>query len=354
MTILCGFSTNFATLLIARTGLALAEGIVPMAVVSIICDLAPARLVPRASALFMAAPFLGSGAALLLGGPALTILDAYKDIPIPLVGQFEPWRGLFWSLGLIGLGLGLGLPWLVREPVRRSTGIETDSTLSVLPFLHIHLKFVTILFASTSMFLVAAYTVYAWMPTYMIRMQGISPSQAGLSVGSIFIIAGIGGCVFGSWIMGRGTTGYEMSHVVRMMFRLQLGMWPPLIMLPFAPTPSIALTLLGIEFFLMAAGLSSAITPAALFAPPALRGRILAVAGLTNSVIGGLGPMAVGAINDFVLGTPDRIDLSLAVTFASACMVGISIGPLALRLAIDFDKRRILAAEPNAFRPQEL
>ena len=114
---------------------------------------------------------------------------------------------------------------------------------------------------------------------------------------------------------------------------------PPLILMALAPSATITLILLIVSFFLLTSGLSSALTPFAMFGPAGQRGQFLALAGLVESVIGGLGPMAVGAINDFILRTPDRIGLSLAIIFALSGSIGVLTGRISVRLAVAMDDR---------------
>jgi len=337
MTLLCGLAQNFGMLLLARTGLALSEAIVPMAVMSIICDVAPRVSVPRASALFMAAPYIGSGFALLLGGPLLAMMAPYAGQSFVLIGTFEPWRGLFFLLGFPGIFIALLLFAFLREPARRGGAEVGDPSVSVIPFLKANVGFLAPMLLANSMLNLISYTIYAWSPTFMIRTHGMSTSDAGVTVGSTFVLAGIGGCLFGSWVMSRSRNGRALSHVVRMIAFVFLCLPIPLIAFPLVPGPTAALVLLAISFFLMATGLSSIMTPVALFAPPNLRGRVLATAGLLHAGLGGLGPLAVGAVNDFVFGDPARIGHSLVITLAASCLFGLALMPRVVRLANRID-----------------
>jgi MFS family permease len=337
MTVLCGFAQNFEMLLLARTGLAISEGIVPFAVMSIICDVAPRASVPRASALFMAAPYIGSGFALLLGGPLLSVLAPYSGLDLPLLGTFEPWRGLFFLLGFPGILVALLLFLFLREPQRRDLLDGGDRSVSVLPFLKANIGFLAPMLLANSMLVLISYTIYAWSPTLMIRTHGISASVAGVTVGSIFVIAGICGCLFGSWLMSRSKGGRALSHVLRMIAIVFLCMTVPLVGFPLIGDPNLALALLAVSFFLMAIGLSSIMTPVALFAPANIRGRTLAAAGLVTAGIGGLGPLAVGAVNDFVFEDPSRINESLAITFGCSCLFGLLLLPGVVKRALRID-----------------
>lgn len=337
MTVLCGLAHNFETLLMARTGLALSEAVVPMAVMSMICDIAPKASVPRASALFMAAPYVGAGFALLLGGPLLGLMAPYEGTELPLVGAFEPWRGLFFLLGLPGIAVGILLFLFLKEPARRTGADAGDPSASVIPFLKANWRFLVPMLLANTMLCGISYTIYAWSHTFMTRVHGMSTAAAGVTVGSVFVLAGIGGCVFGSWIMSRSENGRALSHVVRMIARIFLCMGPPLIAFSLVADANLALALLAVAFFLMAAGLSSIMTPVALFAPAGVRGRALATAGLCHAGLGGLGPLAVGAVNDFVFGRPQSIGSSLLVVLTVSVLIGLLLYPRVVRLANRID-----------------
>ena len=352
MTIGCGLATNFGMMLFARTGLAIAEAVIPMAVLSLICDIVPRSSVPRAASLFIAASFLGSGFMLLGSGPLLAWLEIYRGQDLPLIGALEPWRGLFFVLGAPGLMVGLLILAMMREPARQDVRNAADDGKSVLPFLWANRDFFVSLLAFTAITVAVSYVVYAWMPTYMIRVHGYNVKTAGLEVGSIFVTSGIAGCMFGAWIMSRSTDEQAMGHVVRTMVRLFYLFAPALVLMALAPNATVALILLAIAFFLMSAAVSSVMTPLPLMAPPYLRGRVTAVGGLVNSAIGGLGPLVVGAITDIVFKAPDKIGDSLALTFAVACIIGLICGPRAARIATRIDRERAMLPHAENAQPR--
>jgi len=337
VTIACGFVPNFQTLLVARMALAFAQSIVPLAVLSIICDIAPRASVPRAAALFMAAPYIGSGGTLLLGGPLLAWLSGAGPNGLTMLSALEPWRALFLILGAPGIIIAL-LVWAgMREPARRDLPDSRAHKGSVWPFLREKRAFLSSLLCFTAMVNMVSYTLYAWMPTYLIRIHGLDVKAAGLKVGTVFVCAGIAGAIFGSWLMSRSTNERALSHVVKTMLRLFVVLGPVLILLSRAPTANTALVLLALAFFIMAAALTSVMTPLPLVAPAHLRARVTSVGLFMNAGVAGLGPLIVGAITDFVFASPDRIADSLTLTFAGLYVVGLIAGPRAARLAAQID-----------------
>jgi len=321
MTVASGFAGDFWMLLLCRMGLAIAEAIVPVVVMSIICDITPRSSIPRAGALFLMASYIGSGMALLFGGPLLGWLGAHDGTAFMGFERFEAWRGVFIIVGAPGSLIALGMGILFKEPERLPTVAVLRGGQSVLAFLRTHKAFIL-----TYMTLIAGanlinITNYAWVPTYLIRVHGLTAAEAGLSAGAVFVAAGIGGCLFGAWLMGRTTPERALRHVVGIMHRIILLLAVPLVLMALVPGPWMTLALLALSVFLLAIILSSALTPLQLFAPADVRGRVSAVAIVYSAALSGIGPLMVGMITDLGFQQIDRIGYSLAITYAGSVLV---------------------------------
>ncbi|API59362.1 hypothetical protein BSL82_08600 [Tardibacter chloracetimidivorans] len=344
MTIMCGLAQSFTMLLLARTGLAVAEAVVPMAVLSILSDVAPRSTLPRAAALFMTSPYLGSGLALLFGGALLALMAPYEGVVLPVIGVFEPWRGLFIIIGLPGILLGLLVLFLMKEPARPKGGAIAASQVSVWPFLRKNALFLFTMMSFYAFLNSLAMSIYAWTPAYMIRVHGMDAASVGFSVGPMIALSGVSGCILGTYMMSCKTPERALSHVVRQSMRLTVFATIPLLLMPIAPTPWLAVLLFAIGLFLNAAVMSSTLTPIQLFAPPELRGRATAICSLYTSAMGGMGPLAVGALADFVFPTPTGIGYAMAVSFGAALLIAWIVGPISVRWTSRMDDMRIAAA----------
>lgn len=348
MTILCGLAHNFYMLLAARTGLAIAEAVVPMAVLSILSDVAPRASLPRAAALFMTSPYLGSGIALLFGGQLLAMMAPYAGHVLPLIGTFEPWRGLFILVGAPGIVIGAMIYLFMREPARPPAGKVVASEISVWPFLRRHALFLFTMMTFYAFLNSLAMSIYAWTPTYMIRVHGMDTATIGLFVGPIIAISGVSGCILGTYMMSSRTPERALSHVVRQSMRLTAFATVPLILMPLSPTPLIAVLLLAVGLVLNAAVMSSTLTPIQLFAPPELRGRATAICSLYSSAMGGMGPLAIGALTDLVFHSPKGIAYAMALSYAAALLVAWIVGPISVRWTAQVDEERIAAEAKRA------
>ncbi|ABQ68336.1 major facilitator superfamily MFS_1 [Rhizorhabdus wittichii RW1] len=348
MTILCGVAHNFYMLLAARTGLAVAEAVVPMAVLSLLSDVAPRASLPRAAALFMMSPYLGSGLALLFGGQLLAMMAPYEGHMLPLIGAFEPWRGLFILVGAPGILIGLLILAFGREPKRPPNGGIVASQTSVWPFLRSNAAFLFTMMTFYAFLNSLAMSIYAWTPTYMIRVHGMDAAHVGIFVGPVIAICGVGGCILGTYVMSCRTAERALSHVVRQSMRLMAFSTLPLILMPLAPTPLVAVLLLAVGLTFNAAVMSSTLTPIQLFAPPELRGRATAICSLYSSAMGGMGPLAVGALTDLAFHSPKGIAYAMALSYGAALLVAWIVGPISVRWTSRVDDARIAAGTGQA------
>jgi MFS transporter, Spinster family, sphingosine-1-phosphate transporter len=341
MTIACGFARNFWMLLLARTGIAIAEAVVPVAVLSILSDMVPRRLLPRAGALFMAGPYIGGGLAWLLSGSLLAALEPWRGVSLPLLGEFQPWRGLFWLIGAPGILLGVGMLMFMREPPRREANRDDQGELMpVGGFLRQHAGFLFILMTFLSFLNVINMAIYGWTPSFMMRVHGMDAATTGTIVGPLFIVSGVAGSVLGSWLMGGGDVDRLLSHVIRMMVWLMALFTVPLALAPFVAPWQLSLGLLVLGCFFLSAVMTSSLMPVQLLAPGPVRGRVTAICAIYSGGLGGLGPYFVGALSDHVFIAPQAFGSALGVCFILALLVAWATGPWALRQA-----RRLEAAK---------
>jgi MFS family permease len=118
MTVLSGLSSNFGELAAARVGVSIGEAGATPAGVSILGDYFQRRMRATAIAIYSIGIYLGSGAALMIGGPVVINWAARfarpEDAPLGLAG----WQAAFMVAGAPGLLLALVILLTVREPER--------------------------------------------------------------------------------------------------------------------------------------------------------------------------------------------------------------------------------------------
>lgn len=206
MAIACGNATGFVTLLLARAGVGLAEGLLPPACYSMIGDGVSPHRRARALGIFSMSNLVGTGLAFLGGGILLGVLSRIDHSALPLVGHLPSWGLALVITGLLGLPLPL-LIFTFREPTRRKSGGheaaggDQPSWREVLRALSSRRR----LFVPLAIFSVAhamlTNSVNLWIAPMLIARFGMTPAQIGAISGMLLLTAGpIGLFVAGSVI----------------------------------------------------------------------------------------------------------------------------------------------------------
>ena len=172
MTMLCGFATSFAMLLLFRIGVAVGEAGGTAPSVAMVSELYPPQKRSRALSVFLMGPSLGAVLGLGLGG---WIAETYG------------WRTAFIVIGAPGVLLGLIFLFTVRSPrivvPQPGTGSTPDEHWrSTLRSLLATPAFLLVVAAGT-LAAVMGYAVGTWNPSFLIRSHGLTVQQAGLLVG---------------------------------------------------------------------------------------------------------------------------------------------------------------------------
>lgn len=285
MTVASGLARGFFTLLAARVGVGVGEaGCTPPAH-SLISDFYPAKR--RATALSIYA----------MGVPIGTLLGlAFGGILADQLG----WRMAFFVVGVPGILLALLARLTLPEPSRGQSDVALDDSLQplseVLAFLWARPSIRHVLIAASLQTLTLA-GWGAWQATFLVRVHGLSLTQAGIALGLIAGVAGGLGTFGGGWLSDRLSSRDSRWYL-----------WLPaagaLASLPFSlvafTTGSISLAL---GFFVVAAlgnHVYSAVGHAVVqsLVKPRMRAVMSAVALFAMNLLGfGVGPWAVGVIS---------------------------------------------------------
>jgi predicted MFS family arabinose efflux permease len=287
MTLFCGVAQNYLQLLVGRMGVAIGEaGSIP-ATYSMVSDLYPAKR--RAGIIGTLYFFMsvGIGISLLAGG---WLNDAMG------------WRLTLITVAVPGLVLALMLRLTVREPSRLS-GSETH--LSVVAALVdcwacVSYRYV-LLFAAASAF--TGYGVLAWAPAYLIRVHGLTASEAGFGLGFGMFVGSAAGGFCGGKIADR-LASRDMRWLLWIaaagaMLALPFG-------LVFLHSEAIATIFVsfGIYQFLFASVLPPCYAAALNLARPHTRALATALVTMFQNLGGvALGPLVAGIVNDRLAST---------------------------------------------------
>jgi MFS family permease len=331
MTALCAVAGNFWSLFAARMGVGVGEATLGPAAMSMTSDYFPKEKLGGALSVYAMGIFIGSGIAQIVGGAVTQRVAGIPAVTLPLIGEIASWRLTFLIVGLPGLLVGL-LIYTVREPLRRNLLRKADgqsSRLSVRESLReFGLRWRTVAGICVALSAQAAcnYAIFAWAPTYFLRVHKWERATTGLTLGVMTLTAGILGMVAGGKLCDRwirqgiseaplkvGVVGAVWAGVF---FGLAMSM----------PDLRLLLALMVPAQFFLALPVGSSYASLQLVFPNQLRGQVAALMVFVISLGGqSLGPLLPGVLNDYVFRDGNMVGWSLAITvvLASAVSAGL-------------------------------
>jgi len=295
-----------AELALARIGVGIGEAAGTAPAHSLISDYFPPSARASALSVFQMGVYLGQLLGLAVGGLLVEPLG---------------WRWTFAVVGLPGLGFALLLRLSVREPARgrlepalARAAPERDryGALEVLRFLWRLSSFRYLAFgAGLASF--AGTGFGSWVPTYFVRVHGLSYAEVGVYYGSVNVASALAGSLLAGWLADR-LHGASPSWTLRVPAIGVALCLPFLCAICLHPDPYTAI-LFSIPSGLTGAGWAPCCyTATQNLVPVAMRSVAASVLILFITLLGqGAGPWAVGLLSD-----------GLAPSF----------GPLALRYAL--------------------
>jgi MFS family permease len=327
MTFLCGMASSVASLTLARIGVGIGESAGTPASQSLIADLFNKDERPRALGIYAIGTYLGVFLGYFIGG---------------YVNQHYGWRMAFFTAGLPGIALA-AVVWLTVAEPKRGAMAETFTPEPIGPtlgFLASQPSFVIVLIG----FCLTTYTNYAtaaWIPPFLARVHHLSSAEIGTYAGTFKGLFGMAGTLVG---------GLVVARISRRDDRWKL--WAPAITSGLAG-PVFAWCMLTPDFTTMVAALAATsflvgfhlgpiFAIAQTVARPSMRALASAIILLTATCFGqGVGPLAVGMINDALKGTygVDAVRYSLL-----SAAVTTTLGALLFVVAAAWIRRDIARA----------
>ena len=328
MTFLCGLASSVTTLALARIGVGIGESAGTPASQSLLADLFDKNERPRALGIYAIGTYLGVFLGYFIGG---------------WVNQHYGWRTAFFSAGLPGVALA-ALLWLTIAEPKRGAMAETFAPEPIGPtlrFLATQPSFVIVLIG----FCLTSYTNYAtaaWIPPFLARVHHLTSAEIGTYAGTFKGLCGIAGTLVGGLVVGQISQRDD-----------RWKLWAPAIMSGLAG-PVFALCMLTSSFVTMIAALAATsflvgfhlgpiFAIAQTVARPSMRALASALVLLTATCFGqGVGPLAVGMVNDALKGAfgTDAVRYSLLSAAATT-----TLGALLFALAARFIRADIARAK---------
>jgi MFS family permease len=327
MTALCALAGDYRSLFAARTGVGVGEATLGPSAMSLTTDYFPKEKLGSALSLYGMGIFVGSGVAMIVGGAVTQAVVGMPAVTLPVIGEIASWRLTFLIVGLPGMLVGL-LVYTAREPLRRnllrtSEGKSTRLSLGeIWRELWLRRKSVAGLCVALSAQAACNYAIFAWAPTYFLRVHKWDRATTGLTLGVMILTAGIVGMYAGGKLCDRWVRRgiHEAPLKVGVVATVWAGVFFGLAMS--MPDLTWLLVLMVPAQFFLALPVGSSYAAMQLIVPNQLRGQSAALLFFTISLGGQtIGPFLPGFLNDRVFHDGNMIGWSLAITVVLASAV---------------------------------
>ncbi len=300
MTAFCGMSANFVQLALSRFGVGIGEAGGGPASYSMVADyVQPQR---RNSALGI----------LSAGAPVGILLSMYGGA---VISTHHGWRAAFLALGIPGVVLGL-LIWLtVREPLRG----RWDPPKAATPELSMRAMLLTLwrdsatrtVAIATGVTAISGFASGAWMPSFFMRVHGLSLVEAGMVLGLGGTVGGMLGGVVGGMLADRMAQRHPswqlkvaaLGTLLSIPSQAAVLLWHGPEIAVASMTLPLVVVLVPIGAFFIGFMQAPSVTAVQNLAAPNIRTQATAAFFFVTSTLGmGLGPISIGILND--LATP--------------------------------------------------
>jgi MFS family permease len=317
-TIACGLSHTFGQLFTGRLVVGLGEAVLSPAAISLISDYFPPARRGIAVGSFLSGIAMGIGAAILIGGGVLHLVQigALADTPL---AALSPWRLVLLLIGAPGFLWTLAI-FAIREPVRRSgDGPTPDSGQGqaggwrsigwrrVLPI------YIVVAIAS-----LVDNAVGAWAPTLLTRGFHMDRAAVGVQLGILITAAFGGGVLLGGWLADRAGARGGWA------WKLRVCLIASALILPVAIAMNGTqqnIVLLSVPVYFALSGIVTACGFSSILdvVPNRSRGLAMSISFFLNVAVGGaVGPTAVALASDYIFGAEAGLGPGLALTVGAA------------------------------------
>ena len=318
-TVACGCAQSFAQLFAARIVVGLGESVLSPAAISLVSDYFPPSRRGMAVGCFLSGIAIGSGAAILIGGGVLHLIES-GALAATVLAPLAAWRLVLLLIGAPGFAWAL-LILLIREPSRRTaTASAAGAARSARGAL---LRVAPVYFVVATASLVDN-AVGAWAPTLLIRSFGRDPAQVGLELGLLLTVG------FGGGVLAGGALADLVGGDGRWQRKLAVCLGASVLILPVAAAigaERAGLVMAAVPTYFALSGIVTACGFSAILdvVPNRLRGFAMALSFFLNVAFGaGLGPTAVPLAAAHLFATRSGLGPPLAFTAAASyLLVGI-------------------------------
>ena len=327
MTAACSAARNFWSLFFTRMGVGVGEAALSPAAFSLIADSFPPGQLGLALSVYSMGIYVGSGAAMIVGGSVVQSLSRSPELTLPILGTIASWRATFLAVGIPGLLVAL-LTRTIREPERRALLRGKDGRAAQSYFREVlrelRRRLWSVIGISLGMVFqaIAGYAFFAWGPTFLQRTYAWTPGHSGHVVGGLLLVFGCSGMYVGGSLCDR----WQRRGIPEA--PLWIGVYSAAgstICFPVALTignASWTTLLLAPAIFFLALPIGCSYAALQMIFPNQLRGQVSALFLFILSLGGlSLGPLLPGLLNDYLFRSEGMLSVSLALTITVASVL---------------------------------
>lgn len=184
---LTGFADSFWTLFFCRVMVGVGEATLGPAALSLLSDYFPLRLRATVQGVYSSGIAIGGGLAFSLGG---------------WIAQAHGWRWAFYLLGFPGLFLA-AVVFFLREPARgrmEVAAVRYGREDWKILFRSVPLRY---LYVGYALFGLATNNIGIWVPTFFVRVHGMSLALIGLLAGILAVVVGVPVTILAGYVSDR-------------------------------------------------------------------------------------------------------------------------------------------------------
>jgi MFS family permease len=296
---LTGFADSFWTIFLCRVMVGVGEATLGPAALSLLSDYFPTRMRGTVQSIYSSGIAIGGGLAFFLGG---------------WIGQDLGWRWAFYLLGFPGLVLAVAVFFLREQPrgrTEQSAMAEAETDWRML-FRSVPLRYI---YFGYALFGLATNNLGIWVPTFFVRVHGLSLLTIGTAAGILSIVVGIPAMVLGGYfsdIFRRKSSGGRMAFTAAAAVA-SIPLW---LVLLFTGNLFVLIAVNVVLYALAVMWVGPATADVHELSGPHLRGLAIGIFFSTVNIIAyGIGAPLIGKVSDAlgVASNPEQMRLSLLI-----------------------------------------
>jgi len=334
-----GISHSFEHIMVSTVGMSLADaGLYPIAY-AIIALLFHGKQRVTANLIFYAAGALGYSVAMSLGGLVFAALERHAaQLPAILQG-LDSWRTASFAVAIVGPLFALLVVFIrldEHEPSarkREAVGTPSEPTQELRRYLRNNWRALVGVYGSAALGGMAFGPLLSWLPAAVARRYGLSPSEVGSQIGTMFLVSTIVGLGLAGLLNRVWGRRFGESLPVRTAPYLTAFSAIPLLAVAFVESANAVFAAVFLVLVLLIAFNAGMPTVYQGITPRGLRATVMAGGTALTTLLVSSGPILVGYVSDSVANRPNGLLLSCAAigvpfTLLSAWLIHWAAKPI--------------------------